>query len=193
MNNNQEEVKMANFDEFKKNAAKKAGIFAGRAAKLARAAAEKTKVTAKIGKLNAEILAEKDAIRKASQELGKIYYEYFKVDPHEPMKEACARIDAAYAAIAAKRAEIEELKAEAPGLDIEIEIERDTEEPCSCGETAEKAAEAVCDCAKEAAEEACDCVKEAAEEVCDCAKEAADAAEDAAEKICDCAEDVKPE
>ena len=162
---------MANFEEIRQKAAKKAGFFAGRAAKFGRAAAEKTKLTARVGKLNAEILAEKETIRKASQELGKIYYEYFKVDPHEPMKEACAKIDAAYAAIAAKRSEIEELKTQTPDVEVEVETEP----------------------VEEAAEEVCECVKEAAEEVCDCAKEAVDAAEDAVEKACGCAEEDKPE
>ena len=162
---------MANFDEIKRTAAEKAGTLAGKAAELAGAAAEKTKLMAKVGKLNAEILAEKQAIRKASLELGKIYYEYFKVDPHEPMKEACAKIDAAYAAIAAKRSEIEELKTQTPDVEVEVETEP----------------------VEEAAEEVCECVKEAAEEVCDCAKEAVDAAEDAVEKACSCAEEDKPE
>ncbi len=177
---------MANFDEIKKNAAEKAGFFAGKAAELARAAADKTKVMARIGKLNAEILAEKDAIRKSSLELGKIYYEYFKVDPHEPMKEACARIDAAHAAIAAKRAEIEELKSQTSGVEVEIEIEREPKAEACCDEAAEK----VCDCAEAAAEKVCDCAEEAVEAVKD---EAGKVVEEAAEKICDCVKDETAE
>ncbi len=146
---------MANFDEIKKVAAEKAEVFAEKAAELARAAAEKTKVMARIGRLNTEILAEKDAIRKATLELGKIYYEYFKVDPHDPMKEACARIDAAYAAIAAKKAEIEELKTDAPDVEVEVTaepIEEPAAEPCCCGEKADEAEAEPC-CCEEKAEE----------------------------------------
>ena len=158
---------MANFDEIKKVAAEKAEVFAEKAAELARAAAEKTKVMARIGRLNTEILAEKDAIRKATLELGKIYYEYFKVDPHDPMKDACARIDAAYAAIAAKKAEIEELKTDAPDVEVEVTaepIEEPAEEPC-CGEKADEAEVEPCCCGEKAGEaEAEPCCEEKAEE-----------------------------
>lgn len=161
---------MANFDEIKKVAAEKAEVIAEKAAELARAAAEKTKVMARIGRLNTEILAEKDAIRKATLELGKIYYEYFKVDPHDPMKDACARIDAAYAAIAAKKAEIEELKTAQPDVEVEFTeepVEEPAEEPC-CGEKADEAeAEEPCCCgeAEEKDETAAPCCcEEKAEE-----------------------------
>ncbi len=152
---------MAKFDSFKKSFSEAAEMLAGKAAGFAKVAAEKTKDAAekakelaKIGKLNAEILAQKDDIRKAYQEIGKIYYEYFQVDPHEPMKDACARIDAAMAIIADKQAEIEVLKAANPDEDFseyevvdddEIEVEvYEIEEPaadeteCCCGCQEEK-------------------------------------------------------
>lgn len=105
---------MSKFDEFKENFGENVEFLAGRAVGLAKVAAEKTKVMAKIGKLNAEILGQKDNIRKAYQEIGKIYYDYFQLDPHEPMKETCAKIDAAMAVIADRQAEIEVLKSENP-------------------------------------------------------------------------------
>ena len=96
---------MASFEEFKKKAAERIGV------------------------LNADILAEKDNIRKASLEIGKLYYEYFKADPHEPMKELCEKIAAANAAIEAKKAEIERLKADDPEAAAEAEtVEAETEE-----------------------------------------------------------------
>ena len=154
---------MAKFDVFKKSFSEAAEILAEKAAGFAKVAAEKTKDAAekakelaKIGKLNAEILAQKDDIRKAYQEIGKIYYEYFQVDPHEPMKAACARIDEAMAIIADKQAEIEVIKAANPDedfseyevVDDDIEVEvyeiaeaADEEAPCSCGCEEEKPAE----------------------------------------------------
>ncbi len=112
---------MASFEEFRKKAAEKAELFAGKASVFAKNAAEKTKTVARIGVLNADILAEKDNIRKASLEIGKLYYEYFKADPHAPMKELCDKISAAYAAIDAKKAEIERLKADDPEAAAEAE------------------------------------------------------------------------
>lgn len=132
---------MANFDDIKKTVSEKAGVFAEKTGEFAKNAAEKAKVLAKIGKLNAEILAEKDSIRKSNIELGKIYYEYFKADPHEPMKSACAKIDASNAKIAAKKAEIEDLKRVNP----EVVYEADYTD-CAESENEEKEAEADCGC-----------------------------------------------
>ncbi len=113
---------MASFEEFRKKAAEKAELIAGKASVFAKSAAEKTKTVARIGVLNADILAEKDNIRKASLEIGKLYYEYFKADPHAPMKELCDKIAASYAAIDAKKAEIERLKADDPEAAAEAEV-----------------------------------------------------------------------
>lgn len=141
---------MAKFDEIKKSVGEAAEMLAEKAAGLAKVAAEKTKDAAekakelaKIGKLNAEILAQKDDIRKAYQEIGKLYYEYFQVDPHEPMKAACEKIDTAMAIIADKQAEIEVLKAENPDEDFDdYEIVED-DDYCEAVESGEEDDESV--------------------------------------------------
>ncbi len=112
---------MANFDKILKSVTEVAGVVAEKAAGLAIDAAEKAKELAGIGKLKAEILAQKNTINKAYAEIGKIYYDYFKVDPHEPMKASCAKIDAAIAVIAAKKAEIEAIKAQDPTVAADVE------------------------------------------------------------------------
>lgn len=158
---------MARFDEFKKSVGEAAEMLAEKAAGIAKVAAEKTKELAKIGKLNAEILAQKDDIRKAYQEIGKLYYEYFQVDPHEPMKAACEKIDAAMAIIADKQAEIEVLKAENPGEDFsEYEVVEDddivsvkAEVEVIVGKDADE------DTIEEAVEEAAEAVEEVVEKI----------------------------
>jgi ribosomal protein L10 len=113
---------MASFKALRTTAAEKPQLMARIASVFAKSAAEKTKTVARIGVLNADILAEKDNIRKASLEIGKLYYEYFKADPHAPMKELCDKIAASYAAIDAKKAEIERLKADDPEAAAEAEV-----------------------------------------------------------------------
>lgn len=95
------------FDMFKKNASK----VADKSVLFAKKAADKAVEYAKVTKLNAEIVSEKDKMRKAYQEIGKIYYDLHKDAPEAEFASAIEALEAAKAAIKAKRTEIEALKA----------------------------------------------------------------------------------
>lgn len=87
----------------------------GKAAEAAQAAAKKTKQLAEIAKSNVSIYSEEDKIKKAQQELGKLYYRDYVVG--EEMDEAeylpwCQQIDESKQTIADLRDYIEELKHE---------------------------------------------------------------------------------
>lgn len=102
---------MSGFNDFMN----KAGAFASKAAEKAKdaavAAASKTKQLSRIAKLNMDISGQKDTVRKAYAELGKLYYEAHHDDPELAMAQVCQQIDMANAAIAALEEEIASLKA----------------------------------------------------------------------------------
>ena len=86
-----------------------------KATEAAQAAAKKTKQLAEIAKSNVSIYSEEDKIKKAQQELGKLYYRDYVVG--EEMDEAeylpwCQQIDESKQTIADLRDYIEELKHE---------------------------------------------------------------------------------
>jgi hypothetical protein len=114
---------MANFEDIKQKAVDTAGTIADKSVELAKAAADKAKDLAKIAKLTTEIGIEKDGIRKNYNAIGKLYYELHKDDAEDALSQAVAEITAGYETIAAKQAEIEDVKAK----DIEIVIEAETE------------------------------------------------------------------
>ncbi|HHU05229.1 MAG TPA: hypothetical protein GXZ65_01950 [Clostridiales bacterium] len=79
-------------------------------AKLLKKAGSETAKIAKIAKLSAEINSAKEGIRTAQLELGKMYYETFKDEPHPQFAENCIRIKKSIEAIQEKKQLIEELK-----------------------------------------------------------------------------------
>lgn len=96
---------------------------AGEAAQLA---ARKSKKLAEIAKANVSIYSEEDKIKKAENELGKLYYRDYAVGEEMDVAEYlpwCQKIDESKQTIADLRDYIEELKAE------QVEMEEDTEEP----------------------------------------------------------------
>ena len=98
----------------------------GKAAEAAQAAAKKTKKLAEIAKANVSIYSEEDKIKKAQQELGKLYYRDYVVG--EDMDEAeylpwCQQIDEAKQTIADLRDYIEDLKMEHVDMPVDDEIE----------------------------------------------------------------------
>jgi ATP-dependent protease HslVU (ClpYQ) peptidase subunit len=131
------------FGELKKKASAAAEKIAEKSMELAKTTAEKTKQLSMIAKLNADILSEKDNIKKAQQQLGKTYYELFRDRPNDELAEFCIRIDAANEAILNKQEQIKQLKAElaASGQPVPedaeaeeaetvtVKIEVETEEP----------------------------------------------------------------
>ena len=100
----------ANFDGLKQKTEVAAEFVAAKSVQFAHFAAEKARVLAKSAKLNTEILSEKDAIRHAQLELGKLYYEAHRQDPEEPFADVCRRISASLERIREKREQLEALK-----------------------------------------------------------------------------------
>lgn len=116
---------MANFEEIRQRTGETAEHIAAKSIELAKTAAEKTKLVARISKLNADVISEKDALRKAYSDLGKLYYKTFKDAPDESMAEECRRIASSLAVIAQCRDEIEQCKAALRGEKGEAETEPD--------------------------------------------------------------------
>ena len=100
-----------------------------KAAEAAQAAAKKTRKLAEIAKANVSIYSEEDKIKKATLELGKLYYRDYVVG--EEMDEAeylpwCQQIDEAKQTIADLRDYIDTLKTEhvdMPEEEIEVVVE----------------------------------------------------------------------
>ena len=103
---------MSGFNEFMG----KVGFLANKAAEktkdLAAVAAEKTKQVSRVTKLNMDISGQRETIRKAYAELGRLYYEAHKADPEPDLAQVCLQIDQANDAIASMEAEIARIKAE---------------------------------------------------------------------------------
>lgn len=174
---------MADFNDIKEKVLNTLEMVADSTKELAGKAADKAKSTARIAKLSMEINSEKDTIKKAYLEIGKLYYEMNRDDPDGFFAQLCDEVTVANAEIAAKEAEIAELKENGIGGAEEKDVEVEFTE-CCCGDEPEEA----CDCAdapveEKAAEECCCCDAPAeekpAEETCCCEK--SEDAEDKAE------------
>jgi len=79
-------------------------------ASLLKKAGNKTVQLARIAKLSAEISSAKEDIRRAQLELGKMYYETFRDEPHPQLADNCVRIKKSMDSIHEKKQLIEELK-----------------------------------------------------------------------------------
>lgn len=167
---------------------------------LAGKAADKAKAGGRIAKLTMDIAKEKEEMKKTYLEIGKLYYDIHKENPDGFFTQLCEEIALAEKSVAAKEAELEELKASfnAPAQpDVEVEFEEvvgaaeEEAEGCCC--KAEEAAEDCCKAAEETAEEAkcccADAVDEAADAVKDAAEKAVDAVAETAEAVKDAVED----
>jgi hypothetical protein len=96
------------FDDFIQTVGETAERIAGSAVQFAKFAGEKASYAAKIAKIHAEILGEKENVRKAYAEIGKTYAEKFGDAPHEGMVDSVMNVSAALARIT----ELEEMLAE---------------------------------------------------------------------------------
>ena len=114
----------------RKTAGTIASFAAGKAKTIAVFAARKTKNVSRIAKLNVDIAAERDSIKRTYNEIGKLYYETHREAPEAFFVQLCQEIDLSLEHIAAMETEIVHLKAEDSGgsgePDIVVEI---TEEP----------------------------------------------------------------
>lgn len=137
---------MADFTEIKEKVLSALETVADSTKELAGKAADKAKSAARIAKLSMEINAEKDTIKKAYLEIGKLYYEMHRDNPDGFFAQLCDEITVANAEIEAKEAEIAELKEGGAGAaedeDIEVEVtEEPADEPCCCDEPADEGGE----------------------------------------------------
>ena len=101
---------MANYDDFKKKAKDAFDTFADASVDAYKVAEEKTRVLAKKTKLRAGIVNDKATIRRLSVELGTKYHSKYKGDENAEFSQLCEEITCAHDRIAAKEAEIEDLK-----------------------------------------------------------------------------------
>lgn len=124
---------MSNFDEFKKVARDTAETIADKSVEFYKFAEEKTKIIAKITRLKTEIALEKNNIRKKYLEIGKKYYELYKDDPAEELKDFCVDITEATDRIELKKKQIEDIKTVASDdfddIEVEIVIEETEDHP----------------------------------------------------------------
>lgn len=103
-----------------------AGVAAEKTKDFASTAAERTRQVSRIAKLNMDISTQKDTIKKAYAELGKLYYEAHHDAPEGLLAQVCQEIDLANAAIGAMEDEIAQLKQamaeeDAPAEDADFE------------------------------------------------------------------------
>ena len=118
-----------------RNAAGRFARFAaGKAKSAALFTAKKTKNISRIAKLNVDISAERDTIKQAYGEIGKLYFETHGSDPESFFAQPCMEIENALEAIAAMEAEIARLKtedlsetADSEGPELEVEIVEEDE------------------------------------------------------------------
>ena len=118
---------MPNYDEFKKKAKDAFETIADVSVEAYKIAEEKAKLFARRAKLTAEITREKSVIRKLKYEIGGTYYDLHKDDAEPDLKNSCDGITTALDNIAAKRAELEDLK-RGSGNDEEAEEIEEVEE-----------------------------------------------------------------
>ena len=90
---------------------------------LAGKAADMAKAGVRIAKLNMEISAEKENLRKTYIEIGKLYYDTHKDDPEGFFIQLCDEVALSEKNIADKQAEIDELKAGEISGDVSVEFE----------------------------------------------------------------------
>lgn len=162
-----------NFDDFKEKVKETFDVVADTTKDVASRTADKAKTMSRIAKLSMDINGEKEAIKKAYLEIGKLYYETHKDDPDGFFVQLCDEITIAMQSISDKETEIAELKTTSnpeDGIEVEFEeiiseTEEEAEAECNCGCEAKDKAQAVAEDIKEAAKEVAEEIKETVEEI----------------------------
>ena len=129
---------MANFDEIVQKTAETAEAIAGKSSVVIEKATDAARSVMRAGKLNMDIAAEKDRIRRNYSQLGKLYYEAHKDDPEAAFEQVVSDIALSEEKIAAMR---EELGYDDEG-DIEVEIIEDEPEAETAPEAPEETEDA---------------------------------------------------
>jgi len=101
---------MPKYDDLKEKAKDAFDTFADASVDAYKVVEEKTRTLARKTKLRAGIVNDKATIRRLSVELGTTYYKKYKEDENAEFKQLCEEITCAHERIAAKEAEIAELK-----------------------------------------------------------------------------------
>lgn len=109
-----------------------------KATELAQTGANKGKQVAELAKLNLNNASEEDAIKKAYQEIGKIYYELNGTDPAPEYAVACEKVTTAKINIEENKSRIADLKAEGA---VEVEAETEPVAPADAPQEPEAPAE----------------------------------------------------
>lgn len=152
-----------NFDELKQKAMATVSNIVDKSAAIGKKAVDKGSELAKKAKLNAEIAAERETMKKQYQALGKLYYEKYGENADPDFVQAIEELGVSMEKINEKLAALEELKAD----DVEVEIVEEKAED-ACDEAADKVdevKEAVADAVEDAKEVVADVVEEAKEKV----------------------------
>ena len=102
---------MATFDEIKKKALEAADVIADVSVDLYKKAEVKTKELARMAKLQADMAADRTAIKKLYLQIGKTYYETHKMFPAEEFEQNCTEVTTLFDHIDAAKAEIDDIKA----------------------------------------------------------------------------------
>ena len=195
---------MANFDELKNKfltsigkAAEAGKDIAAKAADagkdIAAKASEKAKSGTRIAKLSIDVAGEKDNMKKAYLEIGKLYYDTHKDDPEGFFIQLCEEVTLAKSNIEAMEKEIADLRgsadeAEAEDPDVTVEFESIVSGDEAAAEpeiviAGEDEPETTCTCT-------CGCTETPAEEP---AEEPAEAPAEESPEAEEAAEDEKPE
>lgn len=82
-----------------------------KAAGLAQSSMAKAKELTEVGKLKMQNVSEHENIRRAYQEIGKLYYEQHGQEPEEALAELCKKIDGSKARIEYNNERINDMKA----------------------------------------------------------------------------------
>ena len=183
---------MPNFNELKEKVMTTIGTVADITKDFAAQTGDKAKGVARMAKLSVEITTEKETIKKAYSEIGKLYYETHKDNPEGFFTQLCEEVSLANSSIADKEAEIAAIKSELNEQDddgtIEVEFEEVVAED-ECGKdeadsVPEQAEEetAECDC-EECGEHAATPTEKVVHAVTDAAREVADAVKEAYKDI----------
>lgn len=134
---------MADFNEIKSILRGTFDTVADKTRDIAEKTSDKAKGFARIAKLSMEINGERDAIKKAYIEIGKLYYDTHKDDPDGFFSQLCEEVNVAMTSIEEKEAEIASIKKEYDAEeDFEVEFEEvimdDEEEAPAAEETPEE-------------------------------------------------------
>lgn len=127
---------MADLNALRDKVLSSLNTLADKTKEVAGAAADKAKDTAAVAKLNLEIASQRDRIKKAYTEIGKLYYETYKDEPNTFFVQLCTEVTLSLERISELEDAIERIKSNPDNVcDIEVEfdsvVSADEEKACS--------------------------------------------------------------